>query len=146
VKSKNRIIMYSGHCETVGGDARYFFDLISRIDKKNFKITSFTDKNIVFEKRLAQWTTPNSVEVEYLETNPPLFKDESYLLFVNKIIKYFPFSENHNTISIVKKILIKILKILTFKEIIDEYKNAKLFKLTIKQFGSSGRCRNACYK
>ena len=112
----------------------------------NFKITSFTDKNIVFEKRLAQWTTPNSVEVGYLETNPPLFKDESYLLFVNKIIKYFPFSENHNTIRIVKKILIKILKILTFKEIIDEYKNAKLFKLTIKKFGSSGRCRNACYE
>jgi len=42
--------MYSGHCETVGGDARYFLDLISRIDKKNLKITSFTDKNIVFEK------------------------------------------------------------------------------------------------
>ena len=136
--------MYSGHCETVGGDARYFLDLISRIDKKNYKITSFTDKNIVFEKRLTQWTTPNSVEVGFLETNPPLFKDEPYLLFVNKIIGFLTFAENHNTISIVERILIKILKILTFKEIIDEYKNAKLFKLTIKQFGSRGRCRNAC--
>ena len=41
--------MYSGHYETVGGDARYFFDLISRIDKKNFNITSFTDKNADIE-------------------------------------------------------------------------------------------------
>lgn len=49
MKSKNRIIMYSGHCDTVGGDARYFFDLISRIDKKNFNITSFTDKNTDIE-------------------------------------------------------------------------------------------------
>jgi glycosyltransferase involved in cell wall biosynthesis len=134
VKDKCSILMYSGHCETVGGDARYFIDLLSRVNRGKFELTPLTDKNKMFEKRLSQWTEAGHVNVEYLNTAPTLFKEDQYRLLVSKVIKIFTLGRTNRVIDIVERLITKILKAITFKEIFDELKNAKVFKSKINEF------------
>lgn len=50
------MLLYTGHGETVGSDARYFLDLNNNINKdKKYELIAFADKNEVFGCRAGQW-------------------------------------------------------------------------------------------
>ncbi len=66
------VCFYSGHCEIVGGDAKYLFDVVGGLSPEAFTANICTDINPEFEKRASQWQN-NSVPVEYLDTQPKLF-------------------------------------------------------------------------
>ncbi len=101
---KPRTLIYTGHCEIVGGDAKYLFDLIPQLyNRQDYKI--ITDVNSVFEKR-AQWHFCDYSSIQYLDTSPALFAlpSKTQLQKIRKIVK-------------------KIF----FDNIINDFKNARLF-------------------
>jgi glycosyltransferase involved in cell wall biosynthesis len=68
------ILIYSGHCEIVGGDAKYIFELINTIPKSLYKLKIITDVNTLFKDRADQWLIRKDVSIEYLNTSPTIFK------------------------------------------------------------------------
>ena len=70
---KQKIIIYSGHNELVGGDAKYIVDLLNNINLDNYEIIFYTDENKYFKKKFAQILI-NSISVKYISTRPYLFK------------------------------------------------------------------------
>lgn len=72
INKKINIIYYSGHCEIVGGDAKYIMDLVNEINRASFRVTLYTDKNEVFRKRANQWLS-DDINVNYIDTKPRLF-------------------------------------------------------------------------
>ncbi len=84
---KKKILFYSGHCEIVGGDARYFFDLISNINQDKYEIEVFADKNYLFEKRAKDWLSKD-ITINYLNTRPELFKKGCIQNLYEKILVY----------------------------------------------------------
>lgn len=69
---KRRLLVYSGHCEIVGGDAKYLFDLLGGLDYGHFDVELFTDVNPEFERRARTFFTAPG-PIQYLETRPRLF-------------------------------------------------------------------------
>lgn len=82
-KPKQKILFYSGHCEIVGGDAKYIFQLINKLDIKDFQESLYTDINPVFEQRAQQWLKKD-VPVHYLDTKPRLFHKDIFESFLDK--------------------------------------------------------------
>lgn len=80
---KKKILFYSGHCEIVGGDAKYIFQLINKLDIKDFQDSLYTDINPVFEQRAQQWLKKD-VPVHYLDTKPRLFHKDIFESFLDK--------------------------------------------------------------
>ena len=70
---KIKILFYSGHCETIGGDAKYLFDLINNLNHEKYDIELLTDKNHIF-KKYANESLSNNIRIKYLDTRPALFK------------------------------------------------------------------------
>lgn len=68
-----KILFYSGHCEIVGGDAKYLFELVNGLNPDKYDVVVCTDKNHVFQERALQWLK-REVPIEYLNTRPELFK------------------------------------------------------------------------
>lgn len=69
---KRRLLVYSGHCEIVGGDAKYLFDLLGGLDYGRFDVELFTDLNPEFERRARTFFTAPA-PIRYLDTRPRLF-------------------------------------------------------------------------
>jgi glycosyltransferase involved in cell wall biosynthesis len=70
---KKTILFYSGHCEIVGGDAKYLFDVVNHLNPNRFDILLSTDRNAVFEER-AKDGLKKPISVSYLNTRPQLFR------------------------------------------------------------------------
>jgi glycosyltransferase involved in cell wall biosynthesis len=85
-----RILFYSGHHEIVGGDARYLFDLVNRIDKEQFSVKICTDVNPVFTERATQWLQCQC-PIDYLPTYPPLFQQRRFGRLTSHLIKEVTF-------------------------------------------------------
>lgn len=82
-KAKKKVLFYSGHCEIVGGDAKYIFQLINKLDARDFQDSLYTDINPVFEQRARQWLKKD-VPVHYLDTKPRLFHKNIFESFLDK--------------------------------------------------------------
>ncbi len=67
-----KLFFYSGHCEIVGGDAKYVFELINQLDPQKYDVRLYTDANPVFAERAKQWLT-RPIPIHYLDTRPVLF-------------------------------------------------------------------------
>ena len=80
MKSNVPLILYSAHGEIVGGDAKYFFELINDLPA-DFHITAFSDINHVFEQRAKQWLK-RDVKINYLNTAPKVFGVPVYEQFL----------------------------------------------------------------
>ena len=83
---KKNILFYSGHCEIVGGDAKYIFELISNLNSDKYNIKVYTDINPILEKRSGQWLSKN-ISVHYLDTRPRLFNNRNNALNVFQTIQ-----------------------------------------------------------
>jgi glycosyltransferase involved in cell wall biosynthesis len=69
------LLIYTGHCEIVGGDAKYLFDLIDFLDSNLFNVTIYTDQNQEFEKKARMhMSSYDDYTINYIETKPRLFK------------------------------------------------------------------------
>lgn len=66
------MLVYSGHCEIVGGDAKYLLDLVNSIDLNGAEISIVTDVNPSFERFVVQ-NLKAPVSVSYIPTRPVLF-------------------------------------------------------------------------
>jgi len=108
INKRIRILYYSGHCEIVGGDAKYLFDLVNGMDKESFSMSICTDFNPVFVDRARQWLQVEC-PIEYLNTFPPLFQEQRR----GRILSY-------------------LLRELTLQYLRDEWKNWKLFFAMLK--------------
>ena len=85
---KKNLLLYSGHCEIVGGDAKYFFELINNLNSEKYNIKVYTDINHVFEERAQQWLTKD-ISIHYLSTYPKLFANNNSNAILNsKLINY----------------------------------------------------------
>lgn len=86
------LVIYSGHCEIVGGDAKYLFDFLKSLDKKKYKVYLYTDKNSQFKLRAKNNLELSFVKLTYLNTRPILFQlsrlDKLYR-YVNKQSNFF---------------------------------------------------------
>lgn len=71
-RNKIRILIYSGHCEIIGGDAKYLFDLANHLDSTRFEVSIITDINSVFVER-AKCDLNKDIPISYLDTRPKLF-------------------------------------------------------------------------
>lgn len=69
---KRRVVIYSGHCEIVGGDAKYLFELLEHLDRTRFDVSVFTDLNPAFKGRAAK-LLGTADSITYLSTRPRLF-------------------------------------------------------------------------
>jgi len=81
---KLKILFYSGHCETVGGDSKYLFELINNINQNKYEAVLFTDKNHIFKERAKQYLSKN-IPIKYLNTWPVLFKKNHAQILYEKI-------------------------------------------------------------
>jgi glycosyltransferase involved in cell wall biosynthesis len=70
---KRKVLFYSGHCEIVGGDAKYLFELVNKLNCNRYDVKITTDRNPVFADRANQYLD-RDVAIEYLDTKPILFK------------------------------------------------------------------------
>jgi len=85
---KKNLLLYSGHCEIVGGDAKYLFELINNLNSEKYNIKVYTDINHVFEERAQQWLTKD-ISIHYLSTYPKLFANNNSNAILNsKLINY----------------------------------------------------------
>lgn len=137
---KTKILFYSGHGEIVGGDAKYFFDLINNINLDKYEIEVFTDKNYLFEQRVKQWLLKD-IPIKYLDTQPVLFKKNWVQILYekiadykgnNKLIKVILICLNykflgHSVYKWFKYIWSKLVSILTFAQLRAHVYNALLF-------------------
>lgn len=70
---KYKLLIYSGHCEIVGGDAKYLVDLVNGLVGSSHSVSVVTDSNASFERYLARHQ-PSAAPITYLNTRPVLFK------------------------------------------------------------------------
>lgn len=117
---KTKIIYYSGHGDIVGGDAKYFLELISNLDQAKYDIEVFTDKNYLFEKRAKKWLS-RPIAITYLDTRPVIFKKDFIRSFYGKLL----IMQNKNLLqkAMLRTLNIEILKIELYRWI------AKIFKI-----------------
>ena len=71
--SKTKVLVYSGHGEIVGGDAKYLFELLEHLDLDCFELTVCADMNPVFESRVSP-SIRERHHIQYLDTRPRLFR------------------------------------------------------------------------
>lgn len=69
---KPKLLFYSGHCEIVGGDAKYLFELVQAL-ADDYDVRVYTDRNPVFAERARQWLQ-RDIPIHYLDTRPRLFQ------------------------------------------------------------------------
>jgi len=143
---KTKILFYSGHGETIGGDARYFFDLINSINLDKYEIEVFTDKNYLFEQRAKQWLS-KKITTNYLDTRPVLFKKKWVQILYEKIadykgnnksIKIILFCLNykflgHSVYKWLRYVWFKLINILSLTQLRDNIHNALLFHRLFKK-------------
>ena len=87
VRKKKRLFYYTGHCEIVGGDVKYLFELLQHLDSHQFDITIYADKNKEFSRKIAIDFPEFVSQVKYLETAPILFHQnflERYYIFLSQ--------------------------------------------------------------
>ena len=80
---KKKLIIYSGHCEVVGGDVKYIVDVLNHLDKSHFDIVLYTDARCHFYDWAKNWLNFD-LRIEYLGTMPHLFKPNFFEKFVAK--------------------------------------------------------------
>jgi glycosyltransferase involved in cell wall biosynthesis len=84
---KKKILFYAGTCELVGGDTKYFCNLVNAFDENDdFDLIVTTDKNKSFEERAKQWLK-NDIGVRYLPTRP-VIKNKSFLSFLDFVLPF----------------------------------------------------------
>ncbi|MEK6730691.1 MAG: glycosyltransferase family 4 protein [Pseudomonadota bacterium] len=84
---KKRLLYYTGHCEIVGGDVKYLFELLQHLDSHQFDITIYADKNKEFSRKIAIDFPEFVSQVKYLETAPTLFHQnflERYYIYLSQ--------------------------------------------------------------
>jgi glycosyltransferase involved in cell wall biosynthesis len=77
MSKKTKLLIYSGHSETIGGDAKYLFELMDGIDHDKYEIELLTDKSYLFKERARESLLKNLV-IRYLDTKPALFKKDYF--------------------------------------------------------------------
>ncbi len=128
-----KILFYSGHCEIVGGDAKYIFELVDALAPKKYDISLYSDKNQMFEKRALQWMKQQR-DVHYLETRPVLFAK-------NHLDTFFDDVDEGRSQSVVAKllqlhvksislsrVLRRIAKMVLFERLREDLHNYRVFK------------------
>ncbi|KJR41810.1 Glycosyl transferase, group 1 [Candidatus Magnetoovum chiemensis] len=73
---RQKILIYSGHNELVGGDAKYLVDLLNGLDLNKYAIHLYTDVNELFKTRFAPKISNLAIPITYLDTKPTLFKQD----------------------------------------------------------------------
>jgi glycosyltransferase involved in cell wall biosynthesis len=135
LNQQKNLLIYSGHCAVVGGDAKYLFELLNNLDKTIFNIVLYTDKNVAFEKVAKEKLLPE-IHVNYLNTAPVLFK----ITLIDKFNNYLYKNKQNYAAGLLYRFLncriyekplysyLKFLcKILTFKETRNKLNNIYLF-------------------
>lgn len=70
------IVIYSGHNELVGGDAKYLVELLSNLPRDH-RILCYTDHNQTFKQKFAP-RIPSYIPIHYLDTRPRLDKQDLF--------------------------------------------------------------------
>src|SRR3989338_4110618 len=112
-----KILFYSGHCEIVGGDAKYIFELTDALSSKKYDTSLYSDKNHIFEKRAGQWMKQRRC-VHYVETHPVLFAKSRIDIFFDGVDKEFSFF----------RVLRRISKMFVFERTREDVRNYRIFK------------------
>lgn len=81
------ITYYTGHCEIVGGDLKYLFELIEHLNESQFTYQIYTDINKEFERKVKIDFPQLSDKVIYLNTFPRLFSQNPILSYVDNLSK-----------------------------------------------------------
>lgn len=117
-----KLIIYSGHCEVVGGDVKYIVDILNNIDRSHFDITLYTDSRCHFYDWAENWLQ-FELKIKYLETMPYLFKP-------NLAERAFAFLSQSDILS--KLLNIKIKKQPAAKYLVFIYKILSFYHLRLK--------------
>ena len=71
---KDKILFYAGTCELIGGDTKYFCNLVNGVgETEAFDLIIATDKNDAFHDRAKQWLNKKYF-VQYISTRPAINK------------------------------------------------------------------------
>jgi len=139
---KIKIVYYTGHCEIVGGDAKYVMDLVNEIDSSLFDVSLYTDINHVFEERADQWLS-SDIKVNYLDTKPRLFERSKLDAIIDNISNFVFFRnifnytvKGYNLKRLIKRLVIAIrlkrlradiTNFLLFRKLLLKERNADVF-------------------
>ena len=95
---KIKILLYAGTCDIVGGDTKYFCNLVNSVEEsESFNLIVAGDQNEPFQKRVKQWIR-KGIGITYLPTRPilgkhsaftPIDKLVSRTFFSRPLSKYF---------------------------------------------------------
>jgi len=132
---KKKIIFYSGHCEIVGGDAKYILELVSNLNTNDYDFKIYSDINPAFEKRAKQWLTKD-ISINYIDTLPRLLQTKDKYNLRSTLKKH---SLIHNFLSFILfwfpilKLIRKLRKFMLFENYRENKHNIKVFEKIFKE-------------
>lgn len=130
------ILIYSGHCEIVGGDVKYIVDLINYLQGDGYKIKLITDKYCEFQKLSDKWLT-KPLEIEYIDTVPVLFKKNIWTRLSEKIPLLDKFLQLKSGSISLMRLASLVTRILSFEPVRFRIKNYKVMKQMLEKHKKS---------